>query len=156
MVTKGDKATVISEAYPGKTWLGVVDFIYPVLDLKTRTLKVRISLENVDQLLKPNMYMQVAFKHSAEEEMLLLPKEAVIRTGSSNRVVMDLGEGRFKSVNVQTGRYSDNGVEVLTGGVEGEKVVVAAQFLIDSESSKSSDFSRMMPEEEPQWLITRQ
>lgn len=145
MVTLGDSAKISTEAFPGKTWSGVVDYIYPILDPKTRTLKVRIELDNADQLLKPNMYMQVSFNHDLIEKMLLIPREAVIRTGGSNRVVLDLGEGRFKSINVQTGRYSDNNFEVLAGLVEGDRVVVAAQFLIDSESSKSSDFERMMP-----------
>ena len=148
MVTSGDKATVTTEAFPGQSWSGVVDYINPILDPKTRTLKVRIRLDNEDQLLKPNMYMQVSFKHDSKEEMLLLPRNAVIRTGSSNRVVLDLGEGKFKSVNIQTGRYSENNFEVLGGVLEGDKVVVAAQFLIDSESSKSSDFERMMPSNE--------
>lgn len=145
MVSSGDNAIVTSEAFPSKSWTGVVDYIYPVLDPKTRTLKVRIKLDNVDQLLKPNMYMQVSFKHEIKEEMLLLPRQAVIRTGSSDRVVLALGEGRFKSVNIQTGRYSENNVEVLSGVIDGDRVVVSAQFLIDSESSKSSDFERMSP-----------
>lgn len=154
MVAEGDSAQLSTEAFPSKTWSGVVDYIYPILDPKTRTLKVRIELDNTDKLLKPNMYMQASINHEMTEKMLLIPREAVIRTGGTDRVVLDLGEGRFKSINVQTGRNSESSFEVLGGLVEGDSIVLAAQFLIDSESSKSSDFERMMPYSEAMQVDT--
>jgi Cu(I)/Ag(I) efflux system membrane fusion protein len=128
---------------PGKDWKGTVDYIYPTLDTKTRTIKVRLKFENKDELLKPGMFAQVAIHGQNEEQVLVVPKEAVIRTGNSNRLVLALGEGIFKSVNVKIGKFSDEYAEIISGVKEGEQIVTSAQFLLDSESSKTSDFKRM-------------
>lgn len=128
---------------PGHEYKGIVDYIYPTLDTKTRTLKVRLKFANEDELLKPGMFAQVTIHGQNDEEKLTVPKEAVIRTGNSNRVVLSLGEGSFKSVNVKIGKLNDEYAEILSGLNEGEKIVTSAQFLLDSESSKSSDFKRM-------------
>jgi Cu(I)/Ag(I) efflux system membrane fusion protein len=128
---------------PGNEYKGIVDYIYPTLDTKTRTLKVRLKFANEDELLKPGMFAQVTIHGQNDEEKLTVPKEAVIRTGNSNRVVLSLGEGSFKSVNVKIGKLNDEYAEILSGLNEGEKIVTSAQFLLDSESSKSSDFKRM-------------
>jgi|GEM_PF-172156 len=128
---------------PGKTWRGLVDFIYPTLDPMTRTLKVRLRFENPDQALKPNMYASIEIDAEAENSSPMVPNEAVIRTGRSDRVVLALGDGQFKSVDVTLGYVYDDYTEVLDGLVTGDKVVTSAQFLLDSESSKTSDFKRM-------------
>jgi len=128
---------------PGKTWQGKVDYVYPTLNAKTRTVKVRLRFDNKDEMLKPNMFAQVVIHIESEQNTLLIPREAVIRSGSSERVVLALGDGRFKSINVEVGRYDDTSVEILSGLKVGEKVASSAQFLLDSESSKSSDFKRM-------------
>ena len=128
---------------PGVKWLGKVDYVYPTLDPKTRTLKVRLRFENKDDQLKPNMFAQVIIHPEKGKKSLLVPKEAVIRSGSTERVVIALGKGRFKSIEVKVGRYDDKSAEILAGIDEGEMVVTSAQFLLDSESSKSSDFKRM-------------
>jgi Cu(I)/Ag(I) efflux system membrane fusion protein len=143
LVSKGMRVTMTLAYLPGKEWLGEVDYVYPTLNPKTRTLKVRLRFNNQDSLLKPNMFAQVIIHPDAEEKSLLVPKQAVIRTGSSERVVVALGSGRFKSVEVKVGRFDDNSVEILAGLDAGEEVVTSAQFLLDSESSKSSDFKRM-------------
>ena len=138
----------MSLAYlPGKEWLGKVDYIYPTLNAKTRTIKLRLRFDNRNKDLKPNMFAQVVIHTNDNQEALLIPKEAVIRTGSFDRVVLALGNGRFKSIEVKTGRYGQNFVEILSGIKEGEKIVSSAQFLLDSESSKSSDFKRMNNEQ---------
>lgn len=142
-VKVGQPVTMTLDYLPGKEWKGTVDYIYPTLDPKTRTVRVRLIFANDKRLLKPNMFAQVVIDAESEEESLLVPSEAIIRTGLANRVVLALGEGRFKSVNVEVGRYDQSTVEILSGIKEGEKVVVSAQFLIDSESSKTSDFKRM-------------
>jgi Cu(I)/Ag(I) efflux system membrane fusion protein len=131
------------EYLPGKKWQGEVDYIYPTLDAKTRTLKVRLRFSNENGSLKPNMFAQVSIHSRSTDNILLVPKEAVIRTGNSDRVVIARGEGRFKSIEVKVGRYDDQFAEVLEGLNEGDKVVTSAQFLLDSESSKTSDFNRM-------------
>jgi len=128
---------------PGKTWDGLVDFIHPTLDAMTRTLKVRLRFENSDKALKPNMYASITIDAVAENSTLVVPAEAVIRTGNSNRVVLALGNGMFKSVDVALGYLYDDYIEVLDGLVLGDVVVTSAQFLLDSESSKTSDFTRM-------------
>lgn len=134
----------MSLAYmPGKKWQGKVDYVYPTLNAKTRTLKVRLRFDNKNELLKPNMFAQVIIHVPSTQDTLLIPKEAVIRLGNSERVVLALGEGRYKSINVDVGRYDDNSAEILSGLTSGDEVVSSAQFLLDSESSKSSDFKRM-------------
>jgi len=142
-VKTGTPVTMTLDYLPGKTWKGQVDFIYPTLDAKTRTVKVRLRFNNENGEFKPNMFAQIAIHTTGDEQALLIPKEALIRTGNQDRVVLALGEGSFKSVEVSVGRYDSESVEILKGLSEGEKVVSSAQFLLDSESSKSSDFKRM-------------
>jgi Cu(I)/Ag(I) efflux system membrane fusion protein len=106
-------------------------------------LRVRIRLDNPDQLLKPDMFAHVRIETTEPGQRRLIPKEALIRGGEQNRVVLALGEGRYKSIAVETGAFGDDYVEILDGLVLGDDVVTSAQFLLDSESSKSSDFKRM-------------
>ena len=142
-VEEGQAVTMSLDYLPGRDWQGKVDYVYPTLNPKTRTLKVRLRFENKDQQLKPNMFAQVIIHPNSMEKTLLVPREAVIRSGSTERVVLALGEGRFKSIEVKVGRFDDKSVEILAGLDAGELVVTSAQFLLDSESSKSSDFKRM-------------
>lgn len=148
LVAVGLPVTMNLDYLPGKEWLGVVDYVYPSLNPKTRTVRVRLRFENEKHLLKPEMFAQVVIHAESSEETLLVPKEAVIRSGRSNRVVLALGEGKFKSLNVKVGRLDEHSAEILSGLSEGEMVVTSAQFLIDSESSKTSDFKRMNHGEE--------
>lgn len=142
-VKNGTPVTMTLDYLPGKTWEGQVDYVYPTLDPKTRTVKVRLRFNNKNGDFKPNMFAQIAIHTTGDESALLIPKEALIRTGNQDRVVLALGEGSFKSVAVKVGRYDSESVEILEGLNDGELVVSSAQFLLDSESSKSSDFKRM-------------
>jgi Cu(I)/Ag(I) efflux system membrane fusion protein len=142
-VAVGLPVTMTLDYLPGKEWHGVVDYVYPELNAKTRTLRVRLRFENKDGLLKPDMFAQVVIHLDSSQKSLLVPREAVIRSGRSSRVVLALGEGRFKAVYVEVGRFDEQSAEILSGLSEGEEVVTSAQFLIDSESSKTSDFKRM-------------
>lgn len=135
--------TMTLDYLPGKKWQGQVDYIYPTLDAKTRTVKVRLRFKNEDGIFKPNMFAQIAIHTKGDEQALLIPKEALIRTGNQDRVVLALGEGSFKSITVSVGRFDSENVEILEGLNEGQSIVSSAQFLLDSESSKSSDFKRM-------------
>lgn len=128
---------------PGKIWQGQVDYVHPTLDAMTRTLKVRLRFDNINGALKPNMFTQVRIDTQTGGESLTVPKNAVIRSGSSDRVILALGQGAFKSVEVEVGRIDGQFYEILSGIKSGEKVVISAQFLLDSESSKTSDFKRM-------------
>jgi Cu(I)/Ag(I) efflux system membrane fusion protein len=147
LVQPNAPVTMTLNYLPGSTWRGAVDYVYPVVNKKNRTVKVRMRFINKSGELKPNMFAEVVIHGSKQSDTLIAPKEALIRTGAMNRLVLALGQGRFKSVVVKTGRFDDNNIEILSGVEAGDKVVTSAQFLIDSESSKSSDFSRM---EEPQ------
>ncbi|GAA0297674.1 hypothetical protein GCM10009128_15550 [Psychrosphaera haliotis] len=95
--------------------------------------------------LKPNMYATVNVDLEDKEQRILVPKSAVIRTGSQNRVVLAVADEQFKSVEVLLGQQNQQYIEVLFGLEPHDIVVVSGQFLIDSESSKSSDFERMVP-----------
>ena len=130
---------------PGRRWMGRVDYVYPEINLETRTAQVRMRFDNTDGMLQPGMFASVNMQGDPSERRTLVPRESVIRTGQSDRVVLALEEGAFKSVNVTTGRVGDKYAEILEGVVPGDQVVVSAQFLIDSESSKTSDFRRMSP-----------
>ncbi len=143
LVSVGTAVSMTLDFLPGRTWRGNIDYIYPKLDAKTRTLRVRLRFDNSDLKLKPNMFAQVAIHIQDIEPTLLVAKQAVIRTGQSNRVVLALGEGKYKSIEVRVGRIDTDHVEILSGIEAGERVVTSAQFLLDSESSKTSDFKRM-------------
>ena len=156
MVSLNQPVIMTLDYVPGRTWHGQVDFIYPTLDPITRTLKVRLRFNNDDEVLKPNMYAQIKIESFDDSEKLVVPSEAVIRTGHSNRVVLALGEGRFKSINVSLGNSYDDYIEIIAGLEDGDLIVSSAQFLIDSESSKSSDFSRMSnPQTIQRWIIQK-
>ncbi|WP_057833016.1 efflux RND transporter periplasmic adaptor subunit [Colwellia sp. TT2012] len=142
-VVQGTAVTMSLDYLPGKTWQGKIDYVYPILDAKTRTVKVRLRFNNENGEFKPNMFAQITIHTSSDEKALLIPKEALIRTGNQDRVVLALGEGNFKSIAVSVGRFDSHNVEILSGLSAGEKVVSSAQFLLDSESSKTSDFKRM-------------
>ncbi|MDY6891141.1 MAG: efflux RND transporter periplasmic adaptor subunit [Pseudomonadota bacterium] len=144
LVQPGLPVTMELDYLPGREWQGSVDYIYPTLDPKTRTLRVRIRFDNSERLLKPNMFARVTIHNDSATDLLTVPRESVIRGGGgNNRVVLALGEGRFKSVQVRIGRSDGKRIEVLEGVRAGEQVVTSAQFLLDSESSKTSDFKRM-------------
>jgi Cu(I)/Ag(I) efflux system membrane fusion protein len=147
-VSAGLSVTMTTEFLPGHAWQGEVDYVYPTLDPKTRTVRVRLRFKNLDELLKPNMFVQVVIHAQDDEAALVVPREALIRTGSQNRVVLALGEGRFKSIVVEVGRIGDEFAEILAGLQAGERIVSSAHFLLDSESSKTSDFARMHHESE--------
>jgi len=148
-VRVGDAVRMRLDYLPGREWSGRVDYIYPTLNAKTRTAQVRVHFDNSDRYLKPGMFAQIAIATRQLEDALLIPREALIRTGSQSRVVLAMGEGRFKSIAVEVGRIGESQVEILSGLKAGERIVSSAQFLIDSESSKTSDFQRMNHEDDP-------
>lgn len=145
----GATAQIEVDAVPGRRWQGKVDYIYPVLDSVTRTARFRVVLDNPDGALLPNMFTRLMIEADSEDQTLLVARDAVLRSGTMERVVLAVGEGRFKSVAVETGRRSREKVQILSGLESGDEVVISAQFLIDSESSISSDFLRMSELEAP-------
>ncbi|MBC8672615.1 copper-binding protein [Aeromonas hydrophila] len=103
----------------------------------------QLRFDNPDEFLKPNMFAQLNIKVGGAEKNLVVPNEAVIKTGSQNRVVLSLGDGRFKSVEVTLGSQLNEYIVITSGVEEGDEIVRSAQFLLDSESSINSDFQRM-------------
>ena len=142
-VKVGQPAEVSLAFLPGRIWEGTVEYIYPSLDAKTRTLKARLRFDNPDEALKPNMYANVRIFGGAKEDTIVIPVEALIRTGRETRVVMALGEGRFTSRTVTAGIESGDWVEIVAGLEPGEEVVTSGQFLIDSEASLKASMTRM-------------
>jgi Cu(I)/Ag(I) efflux system membrane fusion protein len=145
LATVASKSRVVMtlDYLPGRQWTGEVDYVYPEVNSKTRTARVRMRFDNADGTLLPGMFVALNIQGARAERQLLVPRESVIRTGQSDRLVLALDGGAFKSVNVDVGRMGDQYAEILGGVVSGDTVVTSAQFLIDSESSKTSDFQRM-------------
>jgi len=139
----GNKAHATLASSPDRLWEGAVDYIYPTLDPKTRSLLVRVKLENPNEALKPNMYADVKLFASPKPDSISVPREALIRTGDSNRIILSLGAGKFKPVRVRVGVETVDRIEILEGLNEGADVVVSSQFLIDSESSLRAALMRM-------------
>ncbi|MEO6092817.1 MAG: efflux RND transporter periplasmic adaptor subunit [Novosphingobium sp.] len=123
-------------AFPGTTIHGRVTTILPETQADSRTLTVRIELPNRAGRLRPGMFATVSFGGSAQPA-LLIPTEALIRTGTRTLVMLALDKGRYRPAEVQTGRESGGDTEILAGLREGEKIVASGQFLIDSEASLS-------------------
>ncbi|GAA6184546.1 efflux RND transporter periplasmic adaptor subunit [Aliiglaciecola sp. NS0011-25] len=142
-VEVGLPVTMSLDYLPGESWQGVVDYIYPTLNEQTRTLRARLRFSNSQQKLKPNMFAQVVIHTKPSARSLWVPSEAVIRTRTQNRVVLALGDGQFKSVAVKLGTVVHGQAQILDGLEQGDTIVTSAQFLLDSESSINSDFSRM-------------
>jgi RND family efflux transporter MFP subunit len=135
LVKAAGKANVRVDAYPGKIFTGTIAYIYPTLKAETRTIQVRVELANPGGLLKPAMYAQVEFVVGHRSAVLAVPTAAVIDSGTRKVVVVDLGDGRFEPREVKTGVRGEQFVEILEGVQEGDRVVAAGNFLIDSESN---------------------
>ncbi len=141
-VKPGQPATVNLDYLPGETLRGTVDYVYPELNPKTRTLTVRLRFDNEELPLRPNMFARVSIQGEGVGEVVHVPREALIRGGSVNRVVVDLGNGRFRSRAVTIGIESGDRIEIREGLSVGERVVTSAQFLIDSESNIGAALNR--------------
>lgn len=143
-VQEGQRAIIDLSYLPGRSFEGIVTYVYPFLDPKTRTVRARIELDNPELILKPNMFANVTIETETREDVLAVPEEAVIRTGRRSLVVVAMGEGRFSPREVTLGIDSGDGwIEIRSGLAEGDLVVTSGQFLIDSES-KFQEAARKM------------
>lgn len=149
-VAAGQMAKATLDYLPGQEFNGQVDYVYPVLDPKTRTLRVRLRFENPAEMLKPNMYARVSIYGKLHANALSISREALIRSTGSNRVVLALGEGRFQVTEVLTGMESGDYVEILAGLEENDQIVTSAQFLLDSEASLGGGIRRLSANTLPQ------
>ncbi len=141
-VRVGMPAKLSMQAYPNRVFEGRVDFIDPVLDPKTRTVKVHLHFENPSGELKPEMFGEVLLE-GPPRQSLTMPLDAVIHTGTRDVVFLDLGDGKFQPREVQLGSRSGDLVEVRGGLAEGDRVVTRANFLIDSESRLRASLAAM-------------
>ncbi|MFI5294324.1 MAG: efflux RND transporter periplasmic adaptor subunit [Thermodesulfovibrionales bacterium] len=143
-VEKGQEAEVILPYEPGVVYKGRISFIYPYLSAATRTVQVRIDFKNPRLKLKPDMYVDLSIKSKTARNVLQVPSDAVIRTGTRNVVITALGNGKFLPKEVELGPQGQGMVEIKSGLVEGETVVSSGQFLIDSESNLKQAVTRMI------------
>jgi Cu(I)/Ag(I) efflux system membrane fusion protein len=133
----GEIARATLVAYPGQTFAGKVDFIYPSLTASTRTGRVRIVLPNPGGALREAMYASVTIDTPASPggAILVVPDSAIIDSGTRQAVLVAKGEGRFEPRAVHLGAHGDGITQILDGVKAGEDVVVSANFLIDAESN---------------------
>ena len=144
-VHKGMAAQMDLAYIPGKRYQGEVLFIYPFLDPKTRTARLRLSFPNPDDKLKPGMYANVYLKNTLPGKRLVVPQEAVIDSGVRKRVFVSRGKGKFEARNVTVGvEGNDYMFEVIDGLNEGEEIVVSGQFMLDSESRLKEAIAKML------------
>jgi len=130
-------------AIPGSVFKGRVNAILPEVNATTRTLKARIELANPGGRLIPGMFATIDFAPARPGNAVLVPSEAVIRTGKRTVVIVAQGEGRFLPIDVETGSESSGQTEIRKGVREGDSVVVSGQFLIDSEANLKAAITRM-------------
>ncbi len=143
-VRQGQKARMSLSYLPDRAWTGKVAFIAPVLDEKTRTVKVRLEFSNPDEALKPGMYADV-FLERPLGRVLTVPESAVLTTGMRSIVFVAMGAGRFEPREVRTGAKVDSYYEIRAGVRPGEDVVTQANFLVDSESRLKAALADMSP-----------
>lgn len=142
-VRPGMAVSAASPAFPDMTFSGKVEAVLPEVNAATRTLKARIELANPGAKLVPGMFASVRLAPAASRETLLVPSEAVIRTGTRSVVVTAPEPGRFAAVEVMTGAEANGQAEVIKGLSAGQKVVASGQFLIDSEASLRGALQRL-------------
>jgi Cu(I)/Ag(I) efflux system membrane fusion protein len=139
----GTQAEVRFPALPGQRLGGRVEYVYPELNMETRTLRARITLDQLPPGVKPNMLARVSLQGADAAATLHIPRSALIRGGQQDRVVVASGDGRFASRKVVAGAESGDRVAISEGLQEGEQVVVAAQFLLDSEANLGAGLDRL-------------
>ncbi|MDD5410365.1 MAG: efflux RND transporter periplasmic adaptor subunit [Methylobacter sp.] len=149
-VKVGDPVEMRLAGVPGRIFKGHLAFIYPYAEAKTRTIKVRLVFDNSELLLKPDLFAEVTIYAGKQVDSVVIPSEAVIRSGAKTQVFIVRGSGKFEPRLVTIGLSSNGDVAVLDGIKAGEEVVISAQFLIDSESRLHEATAKMMEPLAPQ------
>jgi Cu(I)/Ag(I) efflux system membrane fusion protein len=143
-VQLGQEATVRLSSLPDREFRGRVTYIYPNVDEKTRTARVRLEFENPGYFLKPGMFVSVQITSELEPSVLLVPDSAVLRSGEKNTVFVALPGGKFDPRTVVLGPAAEHGqYEVISGLQEGERVVTSGEFMLDSESQLREAIQKM-------------
>jgi RND family efflux transporter MFP subunit len=144
----GQEATVRLSYLPDREFRGRVTYIYPNIDEKTRTARVRMEFHNPGYFLKPGMFATVEVASELDAATLLVPEMAVLRSGQRNTVFVDLGDGKFEPRVVALGLQAENDMyQVLSGLKEGERIVTSGQFMLDSESQLREAIQKMVKPE---------
>lgn len=149
-VNRGQPIVVRVPTLPGVEFKGQVDRTDREINFSTRTLPVYVGFTTPDPRIRYGMLVEVTIQAAARENVLRIPREALISTGQGSRVIVDKGEGHFLPVKVTSGIESGDYIEILSGLKQGQQVVISGQFLIDSESSLKADFQRMEMADENQ------
>lgn len=144
-VKVGDPVEMTLAAQPGKTFRGELAYIYPYAETQTRTTKVRLVFDNPDLLLRPDMFADVTIRSDTQQDAVVIPAEAVVRSGEQDQVFVVTANGKFEPRRVRLGLESGGEVVVLDGVDAGEQLVTSAQFLIDSESKLREAVNKMTP-----------
>jgi len=149
-VRQGQKASMTLSFGPAKTLTGKVAYVYPFMEGRTRDVTVRLEFDNQDAFLKPDMYANVTIETDTGETGVVIPAEAVLRSGSKDTVFVRTAKGRYTPREVITGLTLDDGrLHVLQGIAPGDQVVVSGQFLLDSESQLKEAVAKMMEVNNP-------
>jgi len=141
----GQEATMSLSYLPDRRFRGRVTYIYPTVDEKTRTARVRMEFHNPGYFLKPGMFATVELTADIAPSALLVPDSAVLRSGEQNTVFVALAGGKFEPRTVTLGLSAeDDRDQVLSGLREGERVVTSGQFMLDSESQLREAIAKMV------------
>ena len=141
----GSRAEVRVPAFADQVFAGRVGAILPDVNAVTRTVRARVEVANPGQRLKPGMYATLSLTSGRGKQAVLVPSEAVIRTGERSLVILAEGDGKFRQQDVELGIEMGGSSEIRKGLKAGDKVVLSGQFLIDSEASLKAGISRMAP-----------
>jgi membrane fusion protein, copper/silver efflux system len=133
-VSLGETAWVDIAAYPGEPFQGRVSYIYPEVRMDTRTARIRVALDNRSGRIKPGMFATVSIDAPVAQQAVLVPRDAVMHSGTHAMVFVEEAEGRYRAREVQVGAEIGARTQILSGLVAGERVVNRANFLLDSES----------------------
>ena len=144
LVKIGQEVTVTTPSYPGRTYAGIISFIDPFLDKKTRTVRVRCEIGNKDSSLKPGMFANAVIDILIGEAVVAITESAVIHSGKNTHIIIDKGDGTFMPRPVTLGTLAGDYYQVLEGVMAGEMVVTSANFFIDSESQLKAAISKII------------
>ena len=151
-VKEGDPVEMRLAGVPGRIFKGHLAFIYPYAEEKTRTIKVRLAFDNAELLLKPKLFADVTIYAEKQVDAVVIPLEAVVRSGAKTQVFIVRGTGKFEPRQVTTGLASNDDIAIVDGLTAGEEVVTSAQFLIDSESKLHEATAKMLEPSTPKKL----
>jgi len=129
---------------PGRTFTGKVAYIYPYLEAKTRTIKVRLEFNNPGLALKPDMFANVDIQSNRKLDAIVVPSEVIVRTGTQEQVFVQRSPGQFEPRYVTVGVSANGQTQIVKGLEPGEIVVTSSQFLLDSESKLKEATAKML------------